>query len=205
MRRFKHGGLRGLALAVFAMAAFSIATPIRAQDSESQRLAADIVGSMFEVMDFRGLIVKGMAENSGELDGLNVRPEWPEMLKNAMLEEVDHDLPAIKAIFSRRFAAAFTVEELRAGSVMMRDPALQAVMAAGAAGKPAPKGIRLGRDAERAGASRAGRSFLDKAGKVDVLFADAEPEFLAEVLPGTFRRFADKAEAAEIARRATSP
>jgi|GEM_PF-6147386 len=182
------------------MMTVATATPAWAQPEERDRLSAEIVSSMFAVMDLKAAIVKGV-EASGDIESFAVRPEWTGMLKDAMIEEVEHDMPAIQAIFSRGFAEGYTVEELRAGAVMLRDPAVLAAFKAGAEGKTAPRTLRIGKDAQRAVDSKAGKSFFAKSDQIEVVFKNSEADLLGEIIPGTFRRFADKAEAAEVARR----
>jgi hypothetical protein len=73
-----------------------------------------------------------------------------------------------------------------------------------AEGGPEPAG-RPSRETERLAATSAGRSFLTKLTRIEERLEPLQDEFAVELVPGAFRRFADKAEAGEAARRQGQP
>lgn len=195
---------RGLlaSLAVLLAAATVGATPAMAQGSEADRLGQEMSSIIFDAINFRDVMVKGVAGELGSMEDLaQGRPEWPGLLQQAIIEEFDHDMPAIKAMLGRGFARHFTVEELRAGVVILADPGLQQIMKAAATDSPPPTPEpMMSRKVERLAQTPAGSSFLEKFGNIDAMLEGLSSELIVEVIPGTFRRFADKADALEAAR-----
>jgi hypothetical protein len=61
------------------------------------------------------------------------------------------------------------------------------------------------RAVRRALSSREGATFLEKLEKIDQHLEPLQDEFAADLLPGTLRRFADKIDAGEAARRSRAP
>lgn len=198
MFRFFH---QGLVLLGF-IAALGLASPVRAATPEGEALGQEIGSILLEAADFKAVISKAMTEESASMGDFNFRPNWKQLLIDSMIEETDHDMPALKRLFGRSFANNMTIEQLRAGVVIMRDPAMQQAIAAGASGRPAPT-TRPARQTEKVINSPAGQGFLEKLGHLDTVMSGLENDFIAEIIPGAFRRFADKAEAAEAARTAT--
>ncbi len=191
---------QGLAALSF-IAALSLASPVRAATPEGQALGLEIGSILLEAANFKAVIAKSMTEESGSMGDFNFRPDWKQLLVDSMIEETEHDIPALKRLFGKAFADNLTVEELRAGVVIMRDPAMQAAIAAGASNRPAPTTRPL-RATEKVINSPAGRAFLERLSHFDTLMSGLENDFIAEIIPGAFRRFADKAEASEAARAA---
>lgn len=205
MFSFWRRGLVAIAMAVVS-ATFLLAAPARAEPTESEQLSLQMAVTMIEVINFKALLASKVSsefEANGDLD--DIRPEWNDLMKQALVEELDHDMPAITQILAQAFARQFTVDELRAGSGMMNDPAFKAGMAASAAGKPYPSSApQPSRKTVRLANSPAGQSFIRKCGEFDATLSVFEKDFAAELLPGWFRRFGEKAEAAELARRGAS-
>lgn len=170
--------------------------------AETQRLGEDLARTLFEAANFKTLVSGKMLETSGTFDDLDIRPEWPQLMKDSITEEIEHDMPAIYRMFGKGFAKTMSVEEMQAGLIIFRDPALAEVIAAAAAGRPAPKTAKVGKEATKASETRAGRSFLEKLSNIETMMDGLENDFAAELLPGIFRRFADKAEALEATRPA---
>ncbi len=195
---------RGLlaSLAVLLAAATVGATPASARDAEADRLGQELSSIIFTAIDFRGIIIKGAALELGSMEDLaEGRPEWPRLLQESIIEEFDHDMPAIKSMLGRGFAKYFTIEELRAGVVILADPGLQQIMKAAASGAPLPDPEpKMSRNVERLTQTPAGLSFLEKFGSIDKMLEGLSQDLIVEVIPGTFRRFADKADALEAAR-----
>ncbi|PZQ64882.1 MAG: hypothetical protein DI570_03940, partial [Phenylobacterium zucineum] len=114
----------------------------------------------------------------------------------AVEEELRHDMPLFQRLLARALTDGMTMEEIKAGTVIMGDPFMQASIRANIRGGEPPLG-GPGRDTERVARSRAGQAFLRKLAGFGDRMKPFEEEFIAELLPGAFRRFADKAEAAE--------
>jgi len=189
--------MAGLALAFMAMAG---AGDVRAQTPEAEALGARIAHLIFEAVDFDAVMIRAVREKAVGVDGLESRPEWVAYLREAMAEEIAHDMPAFERLFGLTLAKSLSVEELKAGIIIMSDPTIQATMAAGAQKKETPPG-QPSREAERAAGSAAGRGFLKRMDRLETMFDDLEGEFLGEIMPGTFRRLADKIDAGEQARK----
>ena len=197
MVRSVFQGLATLSLVVV----LSLASPARAATPEAEALGQEIGSIVLDATDFKTVITKAMTEESASMGSFNFRPNWKQLLVDSMVEETEHDMPALKRLFGDAFADGFTVEELRAGVVIMRDPAMQVAIAAGAANRPAPS-MQPARATQKVINSPAGRAFLERLSHLDTLMAGLENDFVAEIIPGAFRRFGDKAEVAEAARAA---
>ncbi|MDP1738355.1 MAG: hypothetical protein Q8L23_13065 [Caulobacter sp.] len=170
---------------------------------ERQQLGEQMAHVIFAALDLRALISKAAAETSELEDFGAIRPEWTGFLRDAVIEEIDHDLPAIERILGKAFAGVFTVEELRVGVKIMSDSSFQRFLAAEAAGKETAD-VKPSREIERLTRTRTGVTFLEKMEHIDDIMSSVETEMFAELLPGVFRRFGEKAEAAET-RRAAGP
>lgn len=184
------------------LSVLTVAAPARAEPSEAETLGQEVATILFDAANLKGLIADSMERESASLDGFDVRPEWRKFLTDAMIEETVQDMPKLEELVGRSFAGSFTLEELRAGVTILRDPALQASIAAGAAHRDPPPGLKPSRQTEKLAATPAGRRFLEKLGKIETMLSGLENDFAAEIIPGAFRRFADKAEALEAARAA---
>lgn len=197
MRRILLAALSGAVLLTTPLAA-------SAQPPDRSALAARLTHEMFGAVDFEGLLIRAIEADAGNFLGeLAARPEWNGYLKDALREEARHDQPAFKALVARIFARELTAEQLAVGLELLTDPSTRAIFTAGAqesgAETPPPSA-----KAQRLAASPAGRAFLGKMAQIDKLMGTIEDEMLVEIVPGTFRRFADKIDAGE-ARRAASP
>lgn len=192
-----------LALAPMAAPAPALAraaSPMAAPAAGPQANAAEIADIMFRVIDFRTVLSKSIRDEMAGDPTFNLRPEWPGLLTDALVEEFDHDRPVLVGLFAKLMVQNFTAEELRQGVIMMRDPEAQRVFAAGAAQTDIEGEPVFGKDFERAASTSAGASFMTKLGKLDTMMGDIENDFIVELLPGMLRRFGEKAEAAEAAR-----
>lgn len=185
---------------ILAASVALLAAPANAQTPEQRELGLQVAHLMFDALALDRLVTK---ELEGEADKMFAdipsRPEWGRLMVDAMREEVEHDLPAFERLFGDSLAGSLSVDELKAGVALMSEPSMRAaLMAYSAGGEPTAKPSR---EAERLASSRAGRAFLKKLETLDTLMKPLEDEMLAELMPGAFRRFADKVEAGEIARK----
>lgn len=177
-----------------------LGTPPHAQTAEAEALGVQVARTIFQAISFDKLIAKELGGATDAFGDIKSRPEWNGYLVEAMQEEVRHDLPLFESMFGRALAKDMTVEELRAGAALLSDPALQAMIKSAAEGGPEPT-ARPSRETERLAGTSAGRSFLAKLTKIEERLEPLQDEFAVELVPGAFRRFADKAEAGEAARR----
>jgi hypothetical protein len=196
---------RGLALAIALTAGAALPMGARAQTPEAEALGQQVAHSMFKAIAFDEVIAKEMKGAAGAFTDVKSRPEWGKMLEDSMTEEVRHDMPVFERMLGHALAQNMSPDELRAGVVIIADPATQSLIAAGSAAgedRPEPK---LARETERVAASPPGRRFLQKFEKLETYLTPIQDDLVAELLPGAFRRFADKVEAGEEKRRAARP
>lgn len=172
-----------------------------AQSAEQEALGLQVAQVMFKALSLEDLIAKeAQGDTSDIFAEVKSRPEWKAYLVSALQEELRHDMPAIERMFGRAIARDMSVEELKVGLALLNETEIQEVFRAGAEGRE-PTG-RPSRKVERMAATPAARSFLAKLGSLDKTLDPLIEDFLIELMPGTMRRFADKAEAGEAARAA---
>ena len=174
--------------------------------AEALALARTLSHDLLAQVDFQVMMAKGLPDiEQAAAAFAEIRPEWPGIMKTVMLEELAGAKPVFEEVIAERFAAGFTVGELRAGVRLFEGPAgrdLGAVVAASAEGRPVPPLSAAGRQGLGAlSASADGRGFIQKFGHMDDLMRPAGAEFAARVIPNIFIRFGQKAQAAEAARR----
>lgn len=178
--------------------------PAAAQSPQAETLALQVAQSMFDALSLDDLIARGAAKETADAFAeVKSRPEWRDFLVQALQEEMRNDMPAIERMFARGLARQMTAPELEAGAALLADPTMQAALAAASSGGPEPD--RLSPAAERILSTASGRGFLAKMEKIDEVLDPMLDEFLIELLPGTLRRFGEKAEAGEARRRASRP
>jgi hypothetical protein len=198
--------LAGVA-ALAAVAALAFAAPAVARDAETDALATEIIHTMLSPMDMKGTILKGMDQEMGGMmfDG---RPEWNGLMREAAVEEIDHDMPTIERMMGHAFAENSSAQELRDIIAFLKTSGGQALivlMGDAAAGREMTQpSAKANKDIEKFSRTPAGRSFLSKMQRMEKLLEPVTNDIAAEVAPGLLRRFADKAEAAETARRAAA-
>lgn len=199
--------------AVAAVAALAFALPVAAQSqapaTEFETLSTQLGHDIMAATDFRGAMVRAVpAAFEGKLNEFKSRPEWAGMLEQAAVEEIDHDLPAYERMVGLAMTKGFSIEDLRATMAFFRQPggkALLTMMADGAADRPLTKPSReASKGLQRFFATPAGRKLEARLGEVEAVLAPLQQDIAVELVPGMFRRFADKAEAGELARRAAA-
>ena len=196
---------RGAGLAVTALVAVGLPTGANAQTPEAEALGQQVAHSMFKAISFDEVIAKEMKGAAGAFADVKSRPEWGKMLEDSMTEEIHHDMPVFERMLGHALAQTMTPDELRAGVAIIADPATQSMIAAGAAGSEGKADAKVSRDTERIAASPPGRRFLEKFGKLESYLTPIQDDLVAELLPGAFRRFADRVEAGEEKRKAARP
>lgn len=174
-----------------------------AQPPEGAALGAELAHQMFSAMNFTE-IMRGKLASMASFDELaKYRPEWKPLMADSIAEELTADAPAIERIVGRRLAEQLTLDELRAGVVMLNDPAARQLFASAAAGGGRPTAPpAFGPDFRRAAQSTAGQSLMRKLGDFNAIMnQQVQADIVAEVAPGALRRFGERAEAAERARQ----
>jgi hypothetical protein len=131
------------------------------------------------------------------IDGMSamIRPEWRPYVAEAVDEELDADAPAVCALLGQGLAGAATPDELAAGLVVVRDPAIQIALKA-VAEKTARADQQVMPTAETQAAlnSPAGRGFVQKVfGNLAKVVDPVRDDLLRAVMPGVFRRLGQKA------------
>jgi hypothetical protein len=193
---------RSFCAGVLALIVVASPLPAHAQTPEAEALGLQIAHAFFSALPIAEMITEGAKDSSGSFAQVKSRPEWGRYMLEAMTEEVRHDMPAFERMFGRALARHMSLDELKAGAVIMADPGVLGMVAASAGG-PSPTAPTPGPAAERAAETPAGRAFLDRLGRLSDVLDPLQDDFVAELMPGAFRRFADKVEAGE-ARRAQS-
>lgn len=190
-------------LGAVAALVLASAPTAHAQSSAPSELGVRAAELMLQAMDFRALILKEMSGDVKQfVSDVPSRPEWGGYLLDAMAEEVEQDLPAFAVLLGDVLAKQLTPDELKVGVQILSDPTMQAAMRTASSGvEPAEQPSR---ELERLASSRSGRSFLKKLEGMEAFIEPLQDEFVAELLPGAFRRFADKVDAAEQARKAAT-
>jgi hypothetical protein len=204
MTKFNRSWIVTLAWLAAGMAAH----PAWAQSDESRQLSREIAHKVLSAIPSEGLAESA----SGSLNFLATdfpqRPEWKGFFAQAMVEEFDADRPLIEQIVGDTIAQQVTVEELRAGIVMFRgaagDDVARIIAATVRHQKAPPPGPEMDTAYRQLAADPAGRRFADKLGQVDKLLKGATSDVVVALIPGVMRRFGEKAEVAERARRGVS-
>ena len=175
-----------------------VATP------EARQLGTRLAHKLFSVIDFKALILQKSPDLASMFDSVKVRPEWPGLMKDALLEQFDHDMPVMERLVGDQFANTFTIGELRAGVAFLDGPAgpdFLALVAAGGRGGPRPTISKEGlRSMDRFIHTQDGASFMAKLGKMEPMIDAIQADYLAVFLPDLFISFGEKARAAEAAR-----
>lgn len=196
---------RSLAVAVGALFLLTSGSA-SGQSPEAEAAGAELARTIFRAISFEAIIAKEIAADGNPFADIKSRPEWTGYLVDALKEEIHHDLPAFEIHFGRALAKDMSLAELKVGVQILSDPVMQAMMKAGSEGDDeAEVEGEPSRQVQRALSSREGASFLEKLEKIDQHLEPLQDEFAADLLPGTLRRFADKIDAGEAARRSRAP
>lgn len=139
-------------------------------------------------------------------DGMG-RPEWTGYMLTAAREEFQAKNSMIEQSFASYLASQFSDEELISIEPMFLGEAgdyMSSIVANTATKKsvspPSPAVMKTMQKLEKSGAAR---RFSEKFANLNYQ-KYFESEFIQLIVPGMFRRFGEKAEAAEIARRGMS-
>lgn len=193
----------GLALATHATPAMAQPTVQVAPSTEALDLGRETFRLLLGKVDFQAQLegkLPSMTETFGAIPG---RPEWADLARQAALEESGELSRIMQQRMGERMARSFTIEELRAGVVMLRGPAGQemATMIAAVSRheKPPELSDTAKRELVKFGRLPAGRDWLDKFQHIDKTMDQATSDMTADFLIGFMHRFLDKAEQGEAA------
>jgi len=180
-----------------ALVLWSSAASAMAAESPAKMAAATEVGRQFvTLVDLGAAIEAGLT--GAEVGGIfTLQPQWRGMLGDAFREQVRSDSDLIVALVARAIAPRFSEEELKAGAVILSDPAIQAGIRNRGKGAPEPS-----KATKRLIDSPAGKGFMEKFANAGAFLEPVQDQLVVAVLPGVFRGFGEKAEALETARRA---
>jgi hypothetical protein len=164
--------------------------------AEAEALGVQIAHLLFAAMDMKALFMQEM-RTSGDMDDFaKVRPNWPRFMAEATAEELDAKMPRIESLVGHAMAGYFTVEEMRAGVVILGDPEMQRYIRRRSADDSESLNTKALAPATRKTIrSGVGQAFLEKFGEIDTALDPVTGELGALIIPGVFRRFADKADA----------
>lgn len=192
-------------LAAIGMLLLIASAPVaHAQSARHAQLSTQLMELMFEGPIFDRMI-EAMAD--GVRTSMSTDPhfptEWVPLFQEAAAEEMARDRPRIVALMGADLGRNFTEAELEAGVKVMTSSGGRALFRAGVDGAATPQLTRAQeRELDAIYRTKAGRSFLEKLEKLQAnMFDSATREIVRELLPGIFRRFGEKAEAYEAARR----
>lgn len=192
MKRRFVPGFAALALAASPGAkAAPVATPLQSQMAEK----------MLDFIGFKTQVQLNMETGTLPQSLLDTRPDWRPIFKTAIAEELDHDMPVIDSMVGGALGQIFTDDELKVGLKIVSDPNLRALYTAAQTGAPVPD-VQIAKPTEDALATPAGQAFANKLQTINDALAPLLVEVTATLVPGTLRRFGEKADAAETAHRA---
>jgi hypothetical protein len=189
-------------LPVLLAAALAVAPAAHAAPSATP-LQLQMAEKMLDFIDFRAQVQRGMETSTLPDALLDTRPDWKPIFKTAVAEELDHDMPVIDSMVGQTLGKAFTDDELKIGLKIVSDPNLRIIYLAAQNGGRPPE-VQISKATEDALASPAGQAFANKLQTVNAMFQPLLIEVTATVVPGALRRFGEKAEVAEVQKRAAA-
>ncbi len=180
----------------------SAPTAPEAPTPDSEALGLRLAHALLPSLDLKG--IAGRMEAFDQLfDQYKQRPEWPNLFKEAYLETMDQNAPAIERAAGHGFANQFTPEELNAGAKFFEGPTGQAFlhyMAEKSAGRPlSPVSPEVRSKIADFMNTPQGRGVMDKLSSTALSSALSQADLLVPLIVGTFRRFGEKARLNEAA------
>lgn len=207
---------RSAALAALAVFAAGATTPTVAADvkgaaasparpsEEARALGVQLAHYIFQLQDLDGTFSKVL---TGPLGGMaQYEPAWPGLMLEAMKEEMAAKAPQIEAAFGETLSGYFTVEELRTGVKVLGDPAMQTYLRELWAGRSTEGLIeKVPAPIAKLYTGPEGRRFYSKFQGLGEVMGPFTTRFLDLVIPGVYRRLADKLDAEVASRRGANP
>jgi len=161
---------------------------------------AQLAAKLLDFIDYKASVRARMTGSNLPPELIAVRPEWEGLWRQAMAEELDHDMPVIESMVGQALVKTFTEDEMKAGMQIVADPALKAIYLAAQSGAQ-PPGVALAKATDDLMNTPAGASFVTKLQKIDDVMDPVQLEVMATVMPGVMKRFGEKADAAEVQKR----
>jgi hypothetical protein len=177
--------------------AAAVAAPAPPAGSLQTQLAAKLL----DFIDYKAGVRARMTGSSLPPELVAVRPEWEGMWKQAMGEELDHDMPTIESMVGQALVKTFSDDEMKAGLQIVSDPALKAIYLAAQSGAQPPQ-VSVAKATRDLMNTPSGSSFVSKLQNIDAVMDPVQIEVMATVMPGVMKRFGEKADAAEVQKRA---
>jgi len=194
-----------IAAALLALAAPALAqtakAPARPAATSGPRLDLQLAARLLDFIEYRNAVRRGMEGSTLPTELVAIRPDWTPMFKTAMDEELDHDMPVIESMLASGLRSTFTDDEIKAGIQIVSDKGLKAIYTAAHNGAPPPP-VEMSKATEDLLSTPAGQSFAAKLQTINTVLDPVQIEVMATVMPGVMKRFGDKAEAAEVQKRA---
>ena len=190
------------ALAV-ATAAPAFAQTPRGAAPTSAPLQAQLAAKLLDFIDYKAGVRARMTGSNLPPELVSVRPEWENLWKQAMAEELDHDMPTIESMVGKALVKTFSDDEMKAGLQIISDPGLKAIYLAAQSGAKPPDAT-VAKATDDLMNTPAGSSFASKLQKIDEVMDPVQIEVMATVMPGVMKRFGEKADAAEVQKRAAA-
>jgi hypothetical protein len=169
----------------------------------SGKLEVQLASRLLDFIDYKNAVRRGMEGSTLPAELLAVRPDWSPMFKAAMTDELDHDMPVLESMLGAGLRKTFTDDEMKAGMQIVSDKGLKAIYLAAQNGAPEPA-VEVAKATEDLLATPAGQSFATKLQTINTVLDPVQIEVMATVMPGVMRRFGEKAEAAEVQKRAAA-
>ena len=196
--------MRRTLISLAAALAFAGASPALAQAPRAATpLQAQLAAKLLDFIDYKNSVRARMSGSNLPPELVALRPEWEGQWKQAMGEELDHDMPTIESMVGQGLVKTFTDDEMKAGLQIVADPALKTIYLAAQAGARAPA-VEVAKATDTLMNTPAGASFVAKLQKIDDVMDPIQLEVMATVMPGVMKRFGEKADAAEVNKRAAA-
>lgn len=197
--------MKRLLLPLVAALALAASAPALAQASRGAGppLQTQLAAKLLDFIDYKAGVRARMTGSTLPPELVAVRPEWEGLWKQAMAEELDHDMPTVESMVGQALVKTFTDDEMKAGLQIVADPALKAIYLAAQSGAQPPQ-VTVAKATDDLMNTPAGSSFVSKLQKIDDVMNPVQLEVMATVMPGVMKRFGEKADAAEVRKRAAA-
>ena len=116
-------------LPLAAAVALAITAPALAQAPRAAAtpLQTQLAAKLLDFIDYKASVRARMTGSTLPPQLVAVRPEWDGIWRQAMAEELDHDMPTVESMVGQALVKTFTDDEMKAGLQIVSDPALKAI------------------------------------------------------------------------------
>jgi hypothetical protein len=196
--------MKRLLSSLAAILALAASDPALAQAPRAATpLQAQLAAKLLDFIDYKAGVRARMTGSTLPPELVAVRPEWTGLWRLAMAEELDHDMPTIESMVGQALVKTFTDDEMKAGMQIVADPALKAIYLAAQSGAQPPQ-VTVAKATDDLMNTPTGSSFVTKLQKIGDVMDPVQLEVMATVMPGVMKRFGEKADAAEVQKRAAA-